>query len=123
MRTFEFSRSISLLALVNEFWGDFQAHECMDAPRGVFTPTGAMRKYTLSSGEVVIMGCGYSGAHDVPEPQKPKGGKRQGSGRKALDDAGTVIATVRLTVKQKQNLDRLGGARWVRDQLNLFADS
>lgn len=49
------------------------------------------------------------------------GGKREGSGRKALDADGTVVTTVRMTAKQKATLTMLGGAVWLRAQLDKVA--
>ena len=45
------------------------------------------------------------------------GGKREGSGRKALDPQGTIVTTVRLTAEQRVTLEMLGGAQWLREQL------
>lgn len=55
------------------------------------------------------------------EPAK-RGGKREGAGRKALDDQGTVVVTLRLTGQQKATYDLLGGKDWLRGQLDLFAE-
>lgn len=56
-----------------------------------------------------------------PEPNV-RGGKREGSGRKALDESGgTVVTTVRLTAKQKATFEMVGGVKWLRGQLDLFA--
>jgi hypothetical protein len=46
-----------------------------------------------------------------------KGGKREGSGRKALDSQGTIVTTVRLTAEQFATLQLLGGPSWLREQL------
>ena len=45
------------------------------------------------------------------------GGKREGSGRKALDPQGTIVTTVRLTAEQKATFEMLGGVQWLREQL------
>ncbi|MFS2102357.1 hypothetical protein ACCC97_25675 [Variovorax sp. Varisp85] len=45
------------------------------------------------------------------------GGKREGSGRKALDPQGTIVTTIRLTAEQKATFEMLGGGQWLREQL------
>ncbi len=49
------------------------------------------------------------------------GGTRPGAGRKALDPEGTVVTTLRLTATQKATLTMLGGAAWIREQLDKLA--
>ncbi|WP_162566754.1 hypothetical protein [Variovorax sp. SRS16] len=46
-----------------------------------------------------------------------KRGKTPGSGRKALDESGTVVTTVRLTGEQRATFQLLGGVAWLRDYL------
>ena len=46
-----------------------------------------------------------------------KGGKREGSGRKALDPQGTIVVTARVTAEQKATYEMLGGVQWLRMQL------
>lgn len=47
------------------------------------------------------------------------GGARHGSGRKPLDaDATTVPVTIKMSTLQKAKLQRLGGARWIRDRID-----
>jgi hypothetical protein len=50
------------------------------------------------------------------------GGKREGSGRKALDPQGTIVTTVRLTAEQKATFEMLGGGSWLREQLQKLID-
>jgi hypothetical protein len=50
------------------------------------------------------------------------GGKREGSGRKALDPQGTIVTTIRLTAEQRFTLDALGGVQWLRDYLDHIRD-
>lgn len=50
------------------------------------------------------------------------GGKREGSGRKALDDQGTIVTTVRLTAQQLATFQMLGGPKWLREQLQAVID-
>lgn len=48
-----------------------------------------------------------------------RGGKREGAGRKPLDPNGsTVVVPVRLTAAQRDVLKTLGGAAWVRAQVD-----
>ena len=49
------------------------------------------------------------------------GGTRAGAGRKAIDPDGTLVVTMRLTATQKATLTMLGGARWLRAQLDAAA--
>lgn len=49
-----------------------------------------------------------------------RGGKRKGSGRKAIDADGSVVLTARVTAKQKASFLMAGGAEWLRIQLDLF---
>lgn len=49
---------------------------------------------------------------------KQHGGKRPGSGRKALDHLGTIVTTIRLTGEQKAAFDMLGGIEWLRHYLD-----
>lgn len=48
-----------------------------------------------------------------------RGGSRKGAGRKPLA-AGeeTVTVSIRVTVAQREKLERLGGAKWVRDRID-----
>lgn len=50
---------------------------------------------------------------------KPKGGPGRGQGRKPLA-AGeeTVTVSLRVTVAQREKLERLGGAKWVRERID-----
>lgn len=48
--------------------------------------------------------------------------KTPGSGRKALDDAGTFVTTIRLTGEQFATFRLLGGAAWLRAHLQRFID-
>jgi len=50
------------------------------------------------------------------------GGKREGSGRKALDPQGTIVTTVRLTAEQKATFELLGGVQWLREHLQRVID-
>lgn len=52
------------------------------------------------------------------KPDNNHGGKRAGSGRKALDPQGTIVTTIRLTGTQKAAFDMLGGQQWLRHQLD-----
>ncbi|NKI96618.1 hypothetical protein [Rhizobacter sp. SG703] len=53
---------------------------------------------------------------DVPSK---KGGARAGSGRKPLQPGVTAVAVVvKMTAAQKEKLQRLGGAPWVRDSID-----
>lgn len=52
------------------------------------------------------------------DPQPVRGGTREGAGRKPLDPAGSVVCTVRLTHAQRDALNTLGGAAWLRGQLD-----
>ena len=53
-------------------------------------------------------------------PLLPKrGGPGRGQGRKPLKEGQeTVTLSVRLTVAQREKLDRLGGAAWLRDRID-----
>lgn len=53
------------------------------------------------------------------ETSKPKGGARHGSGRPRLNPyGGTVRYNVILTDNQRDKLDKLGGAAWIRDKID-----
>jgi len=48
-----------------------------------------------------------------------RGGPGRGQGRKPLKDGQeTVTLSVRLTVAQREKLERLGGAVWLRDRID-----
>ena len=48
-----------------------------------------------------------------------RGGPGRGQGRKPLDpDGATVSVTIRMTAAQREKLAALGGAEWVRIQIN-----
>lgn len=50
----------------------------------------------------------------------PRGGKRAGSGRPPLAEGHkTIPMVVRLTDYQREKLAELGGAQWIRDQIDL----
>lgn len=55
----------------------------------------------------------------MPEgSRKPRGGKRRGAGRRAVDGAvGVQRVTVLLTPADRAALRLLGGSAWVRAQL------
>jgi hypothetical protein len=51
--------------------------------------------------------------------RKKHGGTREGSGRKPLDpDQPTVTTSIKLTVSQRDKLERLGGSPWVRERID-----
>lgn len=53
------------------------------------------------------------------ETKKQLGGPRPGSGRKPLVDGTTTVpVTLRLTTPQRDKLQRLGGAPWVRNKID-----
>ena len=101
-----------------ERWDDI---DCLDAPSEENQPAGSTYKFEIRPGELAMTGVGKPPVHAKHE-EKTKGGKRAGSGRKALDRDGTVIATTRLTIKQKEKLDRIGGAKWIREQIDMFSE-
>ena len=48
-----------------------------------------------------------------------RGGLGRGQGRKLLKEGQeTVTLSVRLTVAQREKLERLGGAAWLRDRID-----
>lgn len=103
----------------------FIDHDCIDACEPAQVPTGSTWSY-VDRGQFIAVGHGVrvdQSEFDACFPVKPdgvKGGRRPGSGRKALDELGTVVTTVRLTGKQRATLDMLGGVTWLRGQLDLF---
>ena len=51
-----------------------------------------------------------------------RGGRREGSGRKRLNSSyDTVMLSARLTEEQKATFDMLGGAQWLRAELDKIA--
>lgn len=56
---------------------------------------------------------------ECAEAHVQRGGRREGAGRKPLDPNGqTVVTTLRLTAAQRDTLSALGGAGWLRNQLD-----
>ena len=55
----------------------------------------------------------------MPSAPKTHGGPRRGQGRKPVK-AGeeTVTVSLRMTPAQREKLERLGGAKWVRDRID-----
>ncbi|MDB5957700.1 hypothetical protein [Ramlibacter sp.] len=51
-------------------------------------------------------------------PPLPKGGPRPGSGRKPLGEEPTVIVAIRMLPEQREKLQRLGGAPWLRKKID-----
>lgn len=48
-----------------------------------------------------------------------KGGPGRGQGRKPVKEGeDTVTMSIRVTVPQREKLDRLGGAAWVREKID-----
>jgi len=48
------------------------------------------------------------------------GGPGRGQGRKTVvEGEPTITVSVRMAKSQRKKLDRLGGAKWVRDQIDL----
>ena len=48
-----------------------------------------------------------------------RGGPGRGQGRKPLKEGQeTVTFSIRLTVAQREKLERLGGAAWLRDRID-----
>lgn len=48
-----------------------------------------------------------------------KGGPGRGQGRKPIKEGeATVMFTMRLTAPQREKLNRLGGAAWLRDRID-----
>lgn len=96
----------------------------MDAPESEGQPTGSTHSYSFG-GQSFMSGHGASvdkeHRYNVDTKTPNKGGKRAGSGRKALDDSGTIVITARLTAKQKATYDMIGGVSWLRSQLDMFA--
>lgn len=54
------------------------------------------------------------------EPKKAgRGGAGRGQGRKPLDtEDPTVVVSIKMTGTQKEKLQRLGGAPWVRNKID-----
>lgn len=53
---------------------------------------------------------------------KPKrGGAGRGQGRKPLCPEGHVVYTMRMSKAQREKLDRLGGAAWIRRMIDQAA--
>lgn len=51
--------------------------------------------------------------------ENTRGGPGRGQGRKPLANGEeTVTVSLRVTVAQREKLDRLGGAKWVRDRID-----
>jgi len=47
------------------------------------------------------------------------GGAGRGQGRKPLDPANpTVPVSIKMTIPQREKLQRLGGPQWVRDRID-----
>jgi hypothetical protein len=44
----------------------------------------------------------------------PKGGKREGAGRKPSPNPATKLATIKMTPRQHARFIELGGSRWVK---------
>ena len=48
-----------------------------------------------------------------------RGGPGRGQGRKPVKEGeDTVTVSIRVTVPQREKLDRLGGAAWVREKID-----
>lgn len=105
----------------------------LDAPDSDIQPTGSTWTYD-TFGVKVITGKGarftqadfdrcFPAEVSVKKEYetKPRGGKRVGSGRRSLDEEGTIVTTVRLTGKQKATFNMIGGSVWLRGQLDLFS--
>jgi hypothetical protein len=55
--------------------------------------------------------------------RKSHGGARDGAGRKPINDSEeTVVMGIRMTIGQREKLDRLGGSSWVRRQIDSATD-
>ena len=53
------------------------------------------------------------------EASKKSGGSRPGAGRKPIEDGmETVIYPVRMSTRQREKLQQLGGAPWVRQKID-----
>ncbi len=51
--------------------------------------------------------------------RKTHGGAREGAGRKALQEGEeTVIVSTKMTASQRDKLQRLGGAWWIRERID-----
>lgn len=120
MRLANAFRKVSFLDLTAGFGSDWQTHGGMDALESHQTPMGSHHKIEVDDEESFVVGHGCSFPKWTKQAELTKGGKRAGSGRKPLDNEPTVITTIRLTAKQKKKLEELGGASWVRKQLDLF---
>lgn len=52
-------------------------------------------------------------------PQSPKGGARPGSGRRPLPEGEAMVpVTVKMRPAQREKLQRLGGAPWLRKKID-----
>lgn len=71
---------------------------------------------------VLRFGDDLPALEDTPEPPPStlkRGGAGRGQGRKPLDEERpTVSASIRMTVEQREKLDRLGGAKWLRARID-----
>jgi hypothetical protein len=56
-----------------------------------------------------------------PAVPKPRGGTREGAGRKPINDGGAASATltVRVTQAQKNKVMALGGSEWIRQMIDI----
>ena len=55
----------------------------------------------------------------MPKTKPQHGGKRRGAGRPAISPGmPTVSYNLRLTEAQRDKLEQLGGAQWLRDRIN-----
>ena len=53
-----------------------------------------------------------------------RGGPGRGQGRKPLKEGQeTVTLSIRLTVAQREKLERIGGAAWLRDRIDKAKDA
>jgi hypothetical protein len=48
----------------------------------------------------------------------PKGGKREGAGRKPSPNPATKLATIKMTPRQHARFIELGGSRWVKSLID-----
>lgn len=56
---------------------------------------------------------------NVTKRSSTRGGAREGSGRKALPEGEAMVpVTVNLKPAQKEKLQQLGGAPWVREKID-----
>lgn len=49
---------------------------------------------------------------------KKRGGPGRGQGRKRDGEQATVVVPIRLQPQQKEKLQRLGGAKWIRKKID-----